>query len=141
MKNLTITEIKKAPQEIQYIYMCAHLKRKRPIGSRLIDESMEKYPEYFQDEIQATKNWNSIPESIHESYKAECIKIHKIIFKDLPPPRGIFFQIEHPEEAANWHKLWNECRKKEIPFLKEIHKKYYSPFGLKFNEHTAGVFL
>lgn len=72
MKPLTEDELLKAPEIVQHIYICSLWSI--PIGSGLYKEALDKYPEYFPEEIKRREKWLSVK----DDYLKEFDKI------DLP---------------------------------------------------------
>jgi len=130
MKDLTAKEFDEAPDLIQYTYtMCA---LKQPLGSSIIDEAIEKYPEYFPDEVEQQKKWASVPQQVKDAYFEEYQKLLEDIYKDVPHVgKGILFYATHPEEDAEHSKGWDEATKKGQPLLKALHDKYFGKYGIK----------
>ena len=50
MKYLTLDEFCKAPVLVQFLYAKAMMQQ--PVGMEMINEGIEKHPEYFPDEIE-----------------------------------------------------------------------------------------
>jgi hypothetical protein len=131
MKDLTIEELEKAPFEIQYLYIMGI--SNQSVGITIFEEAIEKYPEYFPDEVEYRKKWALIPQEIHDAYWKEYWKLDKEIYKDIPPSKGLMYLINNTDEAKEWKKKWNSANKKAEPLKKKLHKKYYSKYGIKYN--------
>ena len=134
MKNLNDKEFKEAPNSIQILY-CKSIAN-YPVGSEELKKAIEEFPDYFPEEIEHEKKWNSIPESIHEEYWKEMEALRKEIFKDLPEGRGIFFWINNPTKLKNWQEQYEKLKIKGLPKAKKLHQKFYSSYGIEWNENT-----
>jgi hypothetical protein len=51
MKHLNKKQLNKAPLIVHHVYMCGVYNI--PIGYKIYNECIEKYPEYFEDEIKS----------------------------------------------------------------------------------------
>jgi len=132
MKNLTHKELKDAPSEVQYLYMCSVMNH--PIGSSIYEETIKKHPEYFPDEIEHRKKWEAIPKEVHDAYWKEYWKIDKEIYKDVPHRgKGILFYAQNPKEYAEYKEAFDAARKKALPLHEALHRKFYSKYGIEWH--------
>ena len=123
MKQLTYQELLKAPVEVQHIYIGGL--NNHPVGYSFAVETMQKYPEYFQDEIERAMKWKKVTDEDRKGYNEAIDQIHK----ELLPGYGKGFIYN----AANWEvlSLEHELVKDEIDRRKkEAFQAWYSKYGL-----------
>ncbi len=123
MKNLTYQELLKAPTEIQHIYIAAL--NDRPVAHSFAVNAMQKYPEYFQDEIERAMKWQKVTDEDRKGYNDAIDEIHK----ELLPGYGKGFIYN----AANWEVLSREYElvKDEIDRRrKQAFNAWYGKYGL-----------
>ena len=128
MKTNDNNMLKNIPDKVLYVQMCASLGH--PIGIRLYEETITEYPEYFTREVEIRKKWASIPEEVHEQHRNELNNFRSELWKDSPPPGGIMSAINNDENYQKWSKSYEERRPLEIKKEEELHKKYYSKYGV-----------
>lgn len=129
MKDLTYSELEQAPAIVQFLYIRAIYKE--PVGSQMINEAIENHPEYFADEIEHRRKWASIPQSVHDEYWNEWNKMNKEVFKDMPPSKGILGWIDDPKGYKEWNGAYRKFAPIRDRLERDLHEKYYSPYGLK----------
>lgn len=107
MKNLSWDEIKDAPPIIGQVYMCGMMNI--PIGSSIYEKAIQKHPEYFPEEVEHRKKWDSVPQQIKDAYSAELYKILDK-YREAAPSlgnHGILAQIRDTK-AKKQLKAWQE---------------------------------
>ena len=133
MKNLSEKEFYDAPNTIQVLYYKSIMKH--PIGYDEYKKAIKEYPEYFPEEVEHERKWNFIPKNIHNEYWTEMEILRKEIFKDLPEGRGILFWINNPNELKIWQDQYEKLKIKGLPKAKKLHQKFYSPYGIEWNDN------
>lgn len=128
MKELTYQELLEAPHIVQFLYVRGIFQQ--AVGSKMLNEAIEKHPEYFPDEVQLRQKWSLIPQRVHDAYLYEIEQMRKAVFKDMPPSKGILGWLDDPEGYKAWREAYDKFRPIEETREKEIHKKYYGPYGL-----------
>lgn len=126
LEEMTIDDFNNAPYLVQYIYACSI--NNYPIGISMYDEALENHPEYFPDEVEHKRKWDAIPQIVHDNYFEEFWEKKKEIEKDLPPATGIVGYMNNDEYHKKREKLQPKVNKME----KNLHKKHYSKYGIKF---------
>lgn len=127
MKEIDILD-PNVPHEVHYIHMMAYMGI--PIGASFYEGVIKKYPDYFPDEIEHRRKWDSVPQSVHDSYWAEYWAFHEELWKDEPKSQGILAEINKTEGQVSFHEAYDRLRPIEKKKEKELHKKYYSKYGL-----------
>lgn len=134
MKDLTLKELQEAPPVVMYVYMAAV--SKIPIGSQILNEAMEKHPEYFPEETELGLKWKAVPEYVQQNYHKELFNLYEEIEKDNPvQEKGLMFFAQNPgamEKSMAFHK---DTRGRYLVKAKEIHQKYLSSYGIPFNNN------
>lgn len=131
MKVLTEKELREAPAKIQVIYIKSHFGI--GISVSMFEEAIIEYPEYFPDEVEHKRKWDSVPQSIQDGYNKERELLRNVIYKDLPPSKGILGWINDAEGYEKWRIKSDECREKEMSLAKELHKKFFGQYGIEWN--------
>lgn len=132
MKNLTQSELLRAPVKVQYIYRMALFNQ--PVSNSYFEETVKLYPDYFPDEVEYRKKWDLIPQSVHDAYNSEMQILRNEMYKKLTPvTTGIFALVKDSDVLEEWGKFYDECRRKEIPLAMELHKKHYGAYGIVWN--------
>jgi len=131
MKNLTIKQLQEAPSIVQYLYIAGVTKQS--VGSKIIDEGIEKYPEYFPDEVEYRRKWALVPQEVHDNYWKEYWDIEKELFKDVPPNEGLMAMCNNTEKYQTWNKMWNIANEKAKPLRKKLHEKFYSKYEIEWD--------
>jgi hypothetical protein len=131
MKKLTEHELQSAPPVIKFIYLASL--SKTPIGYALYEQALLEHPSYFPEEILFRKQWDSIPDQVHDAYRKERNELHQREFANLPPNKGIWYWCTHQEEYENWSKQHQACWQRELKQAEQIHNKYYHRYGIKWN--------
>jgi len=131
MKDLTTKEFFEAPSRVQYIYTMGMMKQ--PIGSSLYNEAIEEHPEYFPDVIEHRKKWAVIPQKTHDDYWEEYWALDKEIMKDVPDSKGIVYWASNPSDYVEWNKKYTKAKEQGKPLYQELHKKFYSKYGIEWN--------
>lgn len=128
MKDLTNKELEVAPTIVQFLYIRAWMKE--PVGSSMIDEAMEKHPEYFPDEIEHRRKYALIPQQVHDAYFEEWREMHQEVYKDMPPSKGLLGWMDDPAGYKEWNESYAKFRPIEIEREVALHKKHYEPYGI-----------
>jgi len=124
MKNLTTEEFDKAPPLVQFLHMVAI--SGISIGSSIVNKAMTEYPEYFEEELERKRKWDSVPNEVHSAYNKELHNMSQVVFYGFSR-RGIFsYDPSDTEYNEEYDKRWKKM--KEIS--DELFKKYYGPYGL-----------
>lgn len=131
MKYLTEKEFFDAPSKVQYIYMMGMMKI--PIGSSTYEDVIKEHPEYFPDEVEHRRKWDSIPQEVHDKYWEEYLELDKEIMKNVPPNKGIMGWIDDQEGYSEWNKKRTEAYEKGNTLREALHKKFYSKYGIEWN--------
>ena len=130
MKDITSTDVKQIPGIVLQIYvnsMC-----NIPISISTYNEAIEKYPEYFPDEVEHKKKYDAIPKHIHDQYLQEMSELFENYFHHLPN-KGMLCRINNQEEDTDWKKKFDEENGKYSEAEKIIHDKYYGSYDIDFN--------
>jgi hypothetical protein len=104
-----------------------------PIGMSTYDKAIAEHPEYFPEEVEHRKNWASIPQSVHDAYKAE---LDELYFKEtgekeiIPFGKGMAYWMEHLEEYEEFRKEQKILFEKRQQIERVLHEKYYSKYNI-----------
>lgn len=129
MRNITVEEMENAPSEI--LYLISASVSKIPVGITFYNECIEKYPEYFPDEIEHRRKRALVPKEVDEAYDKECALMREKLYKDLPEiNKGMMYYVNHPEEYKEWSEKQSALVSQEMVLKEKIHKKHYSKYGL-----------
>lgn len=131
MKDLTYKELVEAPTNIKYIYLMAL--SKQAVGSKIIEDAISEYPEYFPDELEHRRKWALIPQQVHKEYWKERESLRTRIYKELPPSKGIIGWSKDPKGYKRWLEAYEKCRKVEEPLAAALHKKFYNQYNIEWN--------
>lgn len=131
MRSLTEEELNNAPIKVQQVYMMLIVNQF--VSSSLYRECVDKYPDYFPEEVEHKNKWNSIPQEIHDAYWKEYWELEEQIMKDVPPSKGVTGWINDKEGYNKWYKKWFDAKEKGKPLHEDLHKKYYSKYGIDCN--------
>ena len=121
-------EIQQAPSLIQFLWI--NSMGDFPIGLSAYQKAMREHPEYFPDEIARQERWDKVPQEVHDAYWKEFWQMSNELHKDSTPNKGMIYWCDHPEEYEKWKKDWDKIRPIEEQKEKELHKKYYEPYGV-----------
>lgn len=128
MNKLNYEEFKSAPIEVQILWASAMANR--PVSASFYTDTMEKYPEYFQDVIEKQRKWDAIPQDVKDAFDKERSALHAKCFESLPPSKGILHWARFPDEYEQWNKVYRECESR----LRSIEEKLYGRhFGKYLN--------
>jgi len=104
-----------------------------PVDSEFYENCLKKYPEYFKEEIQQRKNWESVPKIVHDQYRFDVEQLLKRDEYKIPDNgKGIMYWMENLSEFSehlNRVHIIKESINKE---KKKIHLKHYSKYKVKF---------
>lgn len=143
---MQIKDFNEAPRNVQYIWMMASIGQ--PIGVTFYNETLEKYPEYFQEEIEYQEKWKAIPKEVKDAYHKE---LYNWGDQKITPGKGLFELMKEAEpqvikplaledipSALEAMREREERRKseekKEKQRRKELFDKYFSEYGIKYEE-------
>ncbi len=126
LEDMTMEDFEKSPGLIQHIFVAGICNR--PIGMSLYEEAIEKHPEYFPEEIEYKKKWDAIPQSVHDEYWKEYWEKDKEIKKDLPEATGLVGAMNNDD----YHQALKKTYPARDKMRNNLHKKYYSKYGIKF---------
>ncbi len=125
MKALTHEELNAAPGVIQFIY-CASI-YKQPVGLKHYEEVIEKYPQYFPEEIEHRRKWALIPQEVHTTFNKELETARLKIYELAPKSKGIMHwsqnfkdYVAYEEEMKPLHELYKKTE--EVLRAKHYHK-------------------
>jgi hypothetical protein len=128
MKMNLYDKIDKTPHKVLYVQMCAM--SNIPIGMSLYDEVLSEYPEYFPEEVEHKKKWESVPQEVKDAYWKEYWKFHETLWKNEPKSGGLLAYINDTDESKKFNEAYKRLRPLEEAKEKELHKKYYSKYGI-----------
>jgi hypothetical protein len=131
MKKLTREEFLEAPTKVQFLYLMSMLNT--PVGAKSFEDAIKESPEYFPDELEHRRKWALIPQQVHDDYWKERDVLHKEIFNDMPPSKGIVYWVENPQDYTEWILLYKNLRQIEEPLAEAIHKNHYNQYGIEWN--------
>lgn len=143
---MQVKDSHEAPRDVQYIRMMASIGQ--PIGITFYKEALEKYPEYFQEEIAYNQRWEEIPREVKDAYHNE---LYNCGGKEITPAMGLFELMEEAETRvikplafedipATLESMWESRQRQESQEKerkqrkKELFDKYFSKYGLKYEE-------
>ena len=129
-KGFDYKSIEDAPAIIKFILYSAYTGT--PIGSKMLDEAVEKHPEYFPDIVEYRRKRELVPEEVDAEYWSEYNKLHDEIFKDVPPSTGLMSMCNNTDEFQAFNKAYKNADKIFEPLNKELYKKFYSKYGLQY---------
>lgn len=130
LKELTTEEFKNLPVLMLHLYVSAAIKW--PVSTTMSEEALEKYPEYYPEEVEYRRKWALVPQHVHDEYLKEMAILKDKIYKDLPPSKGILGWANDPKGYKEFSDKWNECMMIELPFAKELHSKFYAEYGIEW---------
>lgn len=109
--------------EMRYLQMASALNM--PVGSDTIEKCYAAHPEYFPEELERRRIWNSIPEEV----KKACYNEDRELFDKAMEGfqrEGLLALINNSEKQAEWdrrYKIYTDS-------VKHLDKKYFGPYGL-----------
>lgn len=118
----------KLPAKVLYLQLAAA--RGIPVGGGFFDEVITEYPEYFPKEAERKRKWDAIPKEVHEAHWKEYNEFRNELWKDVQCGGGLMEAINHTEAYQKWQKMYERLNPLEEIKLKELHKKYYSKYGI-----------
>lgn len=121
-------DITKIPNKVLWLKMCGI--RNIPVGAGFYNEVLEEYPEHFPVEVERKRKWEAIPQSVHDAYWKEYRMFHEALWKDVPLDGGLMSAINNTPEYQAYQKDFERLRPLEEAKEKELHKKYYSQYGV-----------
>lgn len=137
MKKLTMQELIEAPQTVQILYL------NRTCSASMFKEALKNHPEYFPDEIEYRRKWAAIPDSVHESYRAQTEALKETI-EHLKPPPGTgspgMADYLNPDYVSPWQ-AHIDAGEKIRPQLLEIYRRHYEPHGVYSEKHAKTLHL
>ena len=120
--------MKEIPAEVLHVQMCG--KYGIPLGHRNYISTVKKYPEYFPKEYAHIIKYEAIPNEVHDEYFKEYWEFTEELWKDAPKSGGLMAMANNTEEYKKWQETYGRLRPFEIAKEKELHKKYYTKYGL-----------
>jgi len=130
MNSMKFADMKPMPPLVLLVQMCGALGI--PIGSGTYEEAITKHPEYFPEEVENREKWNKVPVKVMEDYLNEFRELEKRIFGDIYNGKGLFYYIDHAEEARKNQVEYNQRAIQSKPEFKALHEKYFAAYGLTF---------
>jgi len=114
-----------------------------PVGTEAFEKAITEHPEYFKEEVEYRKRWDSVPEEIKEAYFNETSGldyVKEIIDEIGEPPypeysrMGIIWWAQnvdkYPKEISANDK-WNDIYYKKLEVHNnKIYNKYFNEYGL-----------
>lgn len=123
------------PHLIKYLYVAS--KMKFTVGSNQVEEAMEKHPEYFVEELERRRKWDSIPQEVHDDYwkeYSEKDEEHWKEFRGKYKKAGLMYLLNADNNERNQYSQdWNAYYSSWKPVEKELHVKYYSKYNIEYN--------
>jgi hypothetical protein len=62
-------QIKKTPSLVSFLEIMAHTGT--PVGSKLLEEAIEKYPEYYAETVEQRRKLALVPAEVHTDYSKD----------------------------------------------------------------------
>lgn len=119
MKALSHDEINKLPQEVRFIYMMSLANQS--VGVSVFQKAVEKYPEYFEEEIEYRKKYENIPKWAWVQY--EYFNNIASLSLNIEPSPGI-----GSPDFGSWYSR-NRPLMEQMEIEREDNfKKYIQPF-------------
>jgi len=131
MKFLTAEELAKAPDIIQFIYI--NSAAEHPVGYSVYEEAINAYPEYFPEEVEYRKKWESVPREVKDAFEEEFDQRDQELRKKYlkTENKGLLYWISNSEH----HKLYREeyalYYPERVKLEEQLYRKYYTRFGIK----------
>jgi hypothetical protein len=106
---------------------------KIPIGLSTLDKAIEEGPEWFPEEVEYRRKISLVPQEVHDAHIEESMELETEWSKQIQPSKGIVYWSSHPEEAAEWNRIYKETAEKyNIEGRRtELWNKHYGPYGLQ----------
>lgn len=120
--------VRNMPNKVLYVKMAQS--SGIPIGYKIYNEAIAEYPEYFKEEVKHRKKYDAIPKEVHDAYHKEYWDFHEALWKDEPKSGGVFSAVKKDEEYQKYKEAFDRLRPIEKLKEKELHTKYYTPFGI-----------
>ncbi len=120
--------VRSIPSGVMYIQFCKSLGK--PVASSIYDKVLKEYPEYFPEEAERIRRWENVPKDVHEAYQNEMGIFLENLWKGQPSPPGIRGAAYNTEEFQKWKIAYYRLAPIEEQKDKELHEKYYGPYGL-----------
>ncbi len=98
-------------------------------GSAQMNRMIEKYPEWFPEEVEHRRKWALVPEEVKDAHVKEWMVAYNEATGAIPAG-GIMAHIMDSEYSRNWHQKYSEAMEKLKPIEKAIHEKHYGKYGL-----------
>lgn len=101
------------------------------VTSSVYEEAIKNCPEYFTEELEYRRIYDSIPKEVHEAYLKECRELFNE-WRETNPTRGLYYYLDHQDEYREYNERYKKYREEvEKPREKEIWEKYYGKYNLK----------
>lgn len=145
MKKNKPININDIPNEVLFVWAASAAGN--PIGWETYNNAVEKYPEYFPEEVEYRKKWAKVPEEIKNKYLDFSMRLNltkeeederELLFGKCPHPDilgcGIIERVakygdrwKDFDENDEWLSKWYKHRhKKEVDLYNEL----FNPYGL-----------
>lgn len=125
--------INQVPPLIQYLWAASYMNH--GIGLKMYEEAIQKYPEYFVEELEARRKWAIVPDDIKKQHFEEGYEAISEIQKECHVKAGgsgILYWLEHPYEM-DAHMECLASKRLEINRVRmHFHKKYLAKYGIEF---------
>lgn len=133
MKDLTLKEFSDAPAIVQFVFGISAING--TISSTIFDKALDEHPEYFPEEVEHRRKWNSIPQQVHDDYSKEwTLLLESEIYTEVGASKGFMWMIDHPNEYDDWSIEYGKCKKNKEPLFKKLHERFYGPYGIEYKE-------
>jgi hypothetical protein len=120
-------DYKELPSEILYLAMASLRNLPICVSFSYYEECVNKYPEYFPDEIEWNDNYKKVPQDVHDAYKKDLYEKFNYKGKHLSSDGGIMYLIHHQKEVDEEFKESDKL----FGTYNEIWNNHYEKYGLK----------
>lgn len=120
--NVDIADL---PGNIAYLYVLSTYNI--PVSLSFYEECIDKYPEYFPDELEWRTKLGEVPQTVHEDYNKDIAEKDGYIFTHIN--KGLVYMTNNPKETEDIFKLSNELYGTDD----EIWNRHYGKYGLVKN--------
>ena len=146
-KLIIAKQLEQIPNEVFQVW--AIINSNQPVGlstMNLIEDTIERYPQYFKEYLESRRLWKSIPNSVHHAYDKELNEGLDDIQEKYNPGykerkkeregKGLLWGIDEvkplTKEILDDFIKQSYEKQKEIQALKNrLSDKYYKPYGVK----------
>lgn len=125
------------PGIIQFLWAASV--SKMPVGTKMLDEAMEKHPEYFTEELEYRRKMALVPQQVHDAHIEDLISMSTWRSSELPnTSKGLWYYSQHPDEYQDYWEASKELDKQydfeEMERL--LWNKHYEAYDLKKDPPT-----